>query len=95
MLDAIAGEYDGQLRVVTVSMDASGAEDVVPFFTEHGFANLETWLYSKADLSITLQAPGLPTTIMYGSDGAEIARVFGDFDWEGEDATALIEETIG
>jgi thiol-disulfide isomerase/thioredoxin len=94
MLDAIAEEYDGRLRVVTVSMDSKGAEEVVPFFAEHGFANLETWLYSKADLSITLRAPGLPTTVLYGSDGEEVARVFGDFDWEGEDATALIEEAI-
>ena len=95
VLDAIAGANAGKLRVVTVSQDMKGAELVVPFFAEAKFAHLEPWLDTKSDLSFTMGAADLPTTFLYDASGKEVARVTGAFDWEGEEAQALIAETIG
>jgi len=95
ILDAIAEGNKGKLRVVTVSQDMQGAEVVTPFFTEGKFAHLEPWLDVKSDLSFNTGVTDMPTTFVYDASGKEIARVTGAFDWEGEEAAALIAEAIG
>jgi thiol-disulfide isomerase/thioredoxin len=96
ILDAIAGANAGKLRVVTVSEDGKdGADKVAAFFAEHKFARLEQWLDLKQDLSISMQVGDMPTTFLYNAEGKEIARVVGAYDWEGEEAQALIAEAIG
>lgn len=95
VLDAIAGENAGRLRVVTVSQDMKGEEVVSPFFAEGKFAHLEPWLDVKADLSFNMRAGDMPTTFLYNAEGVEIARVTGAYDWEGEEARALIAEATG
>ena len=95
VLDAIAGANAAKLRVVTVSQDMKGKELVVPYFAEAKFKHLEPWLDTKSDLSFSLGVADLPTTFLYDASGKEVARVTGAFDWEGEEARALIAETIG
>jgi len=95
ILDQIAQANEGKLRVVTISEDMKGAEVVGPFFAEHKFAKLEPWLDSKSDLSFDMRVGDMPTTMLYNAKGEEIARVTGAFDWEGEEAQALIAEAIG
>ncbi|OYX59752.1 MAG: hypothetical protein B7Y88_16100 [Sphingomonadales bacterium 32-64-17] len=95
VLDAIAGEHAGKLRVVTVSQDMKGAEVVTPFFEQGKFAHLEPWLDTKSNLSFNSGASDLPTTFLYDASGKEVARVTGAFDWEGEEAKALIAEAMG
>lgn len=95
VLDAIAAENAGSLRVITVSQDMKGAEVVSPFFAEGKFAHLEPWLDVKADLSFNMRVGDMPTTFLYNAEGVEIARVTGAYDWEGEEARALIAEAIG
>ncbi len=95
VLDAIAGAQAGKLRVVTVSQDMKGAELVMPYFTEAKFAHLEPWLDPKSDLSFSMGAADLPTTMLYDASGKEVARITGAFDWEGEEAQALIAEAVG
>lgn len=95
VLDAIAAENQGRLRVVTVSQDIKGEAVVVPFFEEGKFAHLEPWLDMKSDLSFSTGVTDMPTTFLYDASGREIARVTGAFDWEGEEAAALIAEAMG
>ena len=95
ILDAIAAEHQGKMRVVTVSQDMQGAETVSPFFEQGKFAHLEPWLDTKSDLSFNMGISDMPTTFLYDATGKEIARVTGAFDWEGEEAKALIAEAMG
>ena len=95
ILDAIASANQGKLRVITVSQDMKGAELVAPFFAEGKFAHLEPWLDTKSDLSFSMGVQDMPTTFLYDASGKEIARVTGAFDWEGEEAAALIAEATG
>jgi thiol-disulfide isomerase/thioredoxin len=94
-LDAIAGDYDGKLRVLTASQDLEGAGKVVPFFEDKKFAHLEPWLERDNALSSALGGDGvLPTTVLYDASGQEVARVVGGFDWQSAEAKALVDEVI-
>jgi thiol-disulfide isomerase/thioredoxin len=97
MLDALAGQTEGRLRVVTVSQDLKGAELVTPFFAEKKFAHLEPWLDPETELSSVLADSGgvLPITVLYGADGKEVWRVVGGYDWSKPEAGALVEEALG
>ena len=95
MLDALASEMGGDLKVLTVSQDVRGAEVVAPFFAERKFANLEQWLDPDANLSAALNEDGLmPLTILFDAQGKEIFRVAGGYEWDSEEAVAEISEAI-
>lgn len=95
MLDDLAGSYAGKLRVVTVSQDITGADQVVPFFKERGFVHLEPWMDEETELSFRLESGQLPLTILYDEQGQEIWRVAGGYDWSGTQARAMIDEGLG
>ena len=52
-------------------------------------------LDTKSDLSFNMRVGDMPTTFLYNAEGVEVARVTGAYDWEGEEAKALIAEAIG
>ena len=94
-LDALAGAYDGKVRVITASQDLQGAAEVVPFFAKAKFKHLEPWLDRENALSTALGGEGvLPTTVLYDASGQEVARVVGGFDWESAEAKALVDEVV-
>ena len=95
MLDAIAGEMGDRLQVVTVSEDMKGAEVVVPFFEQKGFANLPHWMDPEMDLAFGFGGgASLPLTVLYDAEGKEVWRMIGGFDWSSDEARALIEEGL-
>ncbi len=95
LLDRLASELEGEVRVITVSQDIQGAEKVVPYFQQQGFAKLEPWLDQKTELGVTLADGGLlPTTVLYDASGKEVFRVAGDYEWDSEEAIAQIREAL-
>jgi thiol-disulfide isomerase/thioredoxin len=94
-LDALAGELDGEVRVITVSQDIRGAEVVTPFFAEKGFARLEPWLDPDTQLSAQFSPEGvLPLTILFDAQGKEVLRVAGGYEWDSPEAIALIRDSL-
>ena len=95
MLDELAGEYDGKLRVLTISQDLKGAEQVEPFFAERQFSHIEPWLDPDNKLAFHYGGGAvLPTTILYDAEGKEVWRMVGGFDWTSDEAKALIAEVL-
>lgn len=95
LLDDLAGELAGQLRVLTVSEDMNGAEAVVPFFERHGYQNLPRWMDPANDLAFKFGGGAvLPLTVLYDAQGKEVWRMMGAYDWGSEDARALIAEGL-
>ncbi|WP_370189484.1 TlpA family protein disulfide reductase [Qipengyuania sp.] len=94
LLDSLASEYDGRLRVLTVSQDMQGAEKVRPFFAQGGFARLEPWMDPENNLGFAIGGGVMPTTVLYDAEGKEVWRVQGEFDWSGEEARAAIDAAI-
>lgn len=94
-LDALAGELEGEVRVVTVSQDIRGAEVVTPFFAKGGYARLEPWLDPDTELSAQFTPEGaLPLTILFDAKGKEVLRVAGGYAWDSPEAIALIRESL-
>ena len=48
----------------------------------------------KLAFDLVPPAPGMPTTVIYGADGVERARLSGGADWSGADAKALIDHVL-
>ena len=95
LLNTLAADLDGQVRVVTVSEDMRGAEVVVPFFEGSDLANLPRWMDPNNDLAFAFGGgPALPLTILYDAQGREIWRVIGAYDWGSEDARAQVIEAL-
>lgn len=93
LLDRIAGEMAGSLTVLTVSEDLEGTTTVPPFFAEKGFRHLPQWLDQTNELAFAFGGGGsLPLTVMYDAAGKELWRVIGAYDWESEEARALLAE---
>ncbi len=94
-LDALAGELDGEVRVITVSQDVRGAEVVTPFFAQRDFARLEPWLDPDAQLSAQFTPEGLlPLTVLFDAQGKEVLRVAGGYEWDSPDAIAMIRQSL-
>ena len=92
MLDEIAGDREGDLRVLTVSQDMNQTEKVGPFLAERGLDRLEPWLDPKSNLTFELGAQTLPTTILYDAKGREVWRYIGGNDWTSTESAQLLDE---
>lgn len=95
MLDELAAIKRGELRVITVSQDITGAKAVEPFFDARRFAHLEPWLDPDNNLGASYDGGGvMPLTVLYDASGKEVLRVAGGYHWDSEDALAAIEEAL-
>jgi hypothetical protein len=48
----------------------------------------------KLPFALKPPAAGMPTTVIYGADGLERARLSGGADWSGADARAVIDQVL-
>jgi len=87
LLDGLAGDLDGEVRVLTVSEDMKGAEAVVPFFEGRELDNLPRWMDPQNDLAVAFGGgAALPLTVLYDGEGREVWRVMGAYDWSSAEA---------
>lgn len=95
-LDALAAREAGKLQVLTISQDMQGAAKVGPYFAKGGFKAIKPYLDPQNELGFPLSGEsGLPTTILYDTEGKEVWRVAGGMDWTGEKAGALLRQAPG
>jgi len=95
LLNDLAADLDGQVRVLTVSEDMRGAEVVEPFFATRDLANLPQWLDPQNDLAFTFGGgPVLPLTVLYDAQGNELWRVIGAYDWGSEEARTEVLDAL-
>lgn len=69
-------------EVVALSIDKGGVQQVKPFFDEIGIKRLEMFLDSPGVSMQALKIVGLPTTLLLGKDGRELARWVGPKAWD-------------
>lgn len=87
---------DKGVEVVAVSIDSeSSAARARLFIARHGPLKFYHDREMKLPFKLTPPAPGAPTTVIYGRDGLEVARVAGEADWSGAEARALIDKALG
>ena len=87
-LQALRGsEY---FEVVTISIDRT-ADLPAKFFADNEIYNLKPFHDGSYAIPGNLQLRGYPTTVIYNSDGREIAYLAGEAEWDSEEALALID----
>ena len=94
LLNELAQDYDGRVRVLTVSQDFQGAEAVEPFFAQRDLPALPQWLDTQNRLMDALSVTDLPTTVLYDAEGREVWRIAGDYDWSSVEARGLLDEAV-
>jgi thiol-disulfide isomerase/thioredoxin len=94
-LARLQGAYAGKITVAPISMDGAKDRDKArAFIGEHA----PLAFYQDANLALPFAVKpaveGFPTTIIYGRDGREKARLTGPADWDGPDAKAVIDAVL-
>lgn len=94
MLDRLAEERPGGLRVVTISQDVAGVP-VGEFMARSGFKHLEPWLDPEGKIDYHYNTGSFPTTVYYDAAGREVWRYVGARDWsDGDTPVLLLEGTL-
>jgi thiol-disulfide isomerase/thioredoxin len=92
-LQAAQGGPD--FEVILVATGRNSPEAIERFFAEEGIEGLETALDPQSALARAMAVPGLPVTVLLDRDGAEIARLTGEADWNGPSARAIVAHLVG
>jgi thiol-disulfide isomerase/thioredoxin len=95
-LARLQAEYAGKpVMVVPVSVDSAADVDKArQFIAQHPPLAFYDDPQMKLPFALKPVAAGMPTTVIYGADGMERARVSGGADWSGPDAKALIDKVL-
>jgi hypothetical protein len=95
-LAKLAGEYAGKPVVVAaVSVDTpADADRAREFIAQHAPLSFYSDPQMKLPFALKPPAAGMPTTVIYGADGLERARLSGGADWSGADARAVIDHVL-
>lgn len=91
-LDRLAGTLDGKVKVLSINQDSGEPDKAGSFLKQRGVTRLEPWLDPKGDLAFHYEAPSLPITVLYGSDGREVWRIIGPREWGDAETLGLIAE---
>lgn len=94
-LDALQRDRGGpDFEVIAIATGRNSPEGIAAFRQEAGITALGNALDPKGRLAAAMGVPGLPVTVLLDRDGAEVARMMGDADWNGPDARALIARLV-
>lgn len=91
-LQAKLGAED--FAVITISLDRSGPDGPRRFLEAGGLKNLPLFIDETGEAGFKLKAAGLPTTLIIGRDGREIARLAGTAEWDSAPVIAFLQRTI-
>lgn len=91
-LQALLGGPD--FEVVALSIDRGGLAAVTSYFDEFDVRALHVYVDASARALAKVGGIALPTTILIGRDGRELARHVGPADWDRPDVVALLRRYI-
>ena len=71
---------DEGFEILAVSVDESGAKEVIPFMKKHKLSFLAL-TDIKGDVKSLYQTTGVPESFIIGKDGIIVEKVIGPRDW--------------
>ena len=94
-LAKLQAAYPGKITVAPISMDKADDREKARAFIA-GHPPLAFYQDTQLALPFALSPPaeGFPTTILYGRDGRERARLSGGADWNGPEARAVFDTLL-
>ena len=99
-LDRLQAKFGGaDFEVVAVNIDTSRLDRPTAFLDEAGVKNLRRYADPSADsfeaLRVAGKALGLPTSLLIGPDGCELAVMAGPAPWDSDDAAKVVTAMVG
>ena len=94
LLNDFAAELEGQVDILTVSVDLRGPEPTEQFFTENELPNLPRWMDPENDTAFAYGSETLPLSILYDENGNEVWRMIGAYDWSTPAAREAVLEAL-
>ena len=90
-LDDLQADLGGdRLHVVALSMDREGEKVARPFVEKNGWSNLDLYVSDGTSFARDANVRGLPTTLIIGPDGTEVARLEGTAEWNADDIKDML-----
>jgi thiol-disulfide isomerase/thioredoxin len=83
-----------EIAVLPVATGRNMLPAIAAFYEEAGIVTLPVLRDPKAELAHALGIMGLPVTVIVNPEGAEVARLIGDAEWNGDDARAFLEAAL-
>jgi thiol-disulfide isomerase/thioredoxin len=83
-----------EFEVVALSVDRKGLAASAAFLKETGADTLGLYIDETSNALHSLQALGLPVTVLIDRQGKEIGRLFGPAEWSSLEAQALIKAAV-
>jgi thiol-disulfide isomerase/thioredoxin len=83
------------IKIVPISIDASGASVVRSFYERLGLKNLSIYVDPSSKVMNALAIIGVPTTLLIGRDGRVIGRLVGPAQWDAPASVKHISEIAG
>ena len=94
-LAALQAAYPGRIKVAAISMDKDELrERARAFIGEHPPLTFYQDPKLALPFAVAPAVEGFPTTIIYGRDGRERARLSGGADWNGPEARAVFDALL-
>jgi thiol-disulfide isomerase/thioredoxin len=94
-LGALQRHFGDRLRVVAVSVDSEADREKAQRELARLSDNTLPFLIDiTRGVLFDAQAPGMPVTIIYDREGAEIARLAGGADWSSPESIAFLEAVL-
>lgn len=91
-LGRLQAELGGDtFEVVTIATGRNPVPAIEKFFAEAEVGHLTALRDPKAELAHSLGIMGLPVTLILNPEGAEVARLMGDAEWDGAEARAVLQ----
>jgi thiol-disulfide isomerase/thioredoxin len=84
-----------KILVLPISVDMEGAAAVQPFYASHHITTLPVLLDTDGAAMDTLNADGIPLTLILNPDGKVVARLEGAANWNTQAAITLIRQLAG
>jgi thiol-disulfide isomerase/thioredoxin len=91
MAAALQGD---DFAVVAISTDRGSPDKPIGWMAQNGIDTLDFYHDSRFRAATAAKVMGQPTTLILDRDGAEIARLTGDVEWDSPDALAILKAVI-
>jgi len=94
-LDRLQAQLGGErFQVVALSVDLQGAPIARKFYGEVGIKALPLYIDPTAKAAFTLDAPGLPATLLVDRSGREVGRHLGAVKWDAPEVLEQLRRAI-
>jgi thiol-disulfide isomerase/thioredoxin len=94
-LDRLQAQLGGSdFQVLALSIDQGGIQVVRDFYREIGIQHLELYIDESAEANRSLNAFGLPITLLLDRQGRELGRKLGAAEWDSPEVIEYVREVI-